>query len=347
MRRVSTLVATVAATAALALTASACGESSTESNQSDGGDKGKGAGIAFDVGGRDDHSFNEAAARGAERAEKELGVDVKYMTAQNEETDAVREQRLSSLARAGYNPVVGVGYLYGPSIAKVAKEYPDTTFGVVDAVEDVDNVYSMVFAEHEGSYLAGVAAALKSKSQRVGFIGGVNNALIQKFQAGFEQGVRDTDSKIKIDTQYLYATDDKGFNDPAKAKEQANGMLSRGIDVIYTAAGQSGAGAIEEISKKPGTWAIGVDSDQYQQPGLAKYKDSILTSVVKNVDVAVFDLIKSVQDEKPLTGPHEYLLKEEGVRLVTSGGFIDDIQDDIKAATKKIAAGDIKVRDKP
>ena len=344
MRRVSTLTAALSLTAALALTATGCGESSTESS-SDG--KPKGPGIAFDVGGRDDHSFNESAARGADRAEKELGVKANYQTAQNGETDADRIQRLSTLARKGYNPVIGVGFLYGESIKKVAKEYPDTTFGVVDSVVEADNVYSMVFAEHEGSYLAGVAAALKTKTDKVGFIGGVNNALIQKFQAGFEQGVKDTRKDVEVVTQYLYATDDKGFNDPAKAKEQANGMLSRGVDVIYTAAGQSGAGAIEEVAKHKNAWAIGVDSDQYQQPGLKKYRDAILTSVVKNVDVAVFDLIKSVQDGKPLTGVGEYTLKKDGVRLATSGGFIEDIHDEIEAARKKIAAGEITVKDKP
>lgn len=343
LRRVSTLTAAMSLTAALALTATACGESSTES--SDGGEKGPG--IAFDVGGRDDHSFNEAAARGADKAEKELGVKPNYQTAQNGETDADRIQRLSTLARKGYNPVIGVGFLYGESIKKVAKQYPDTTFGVVDSVVDVKNVYSMVFAEHEGSYLAGVAAAHKTKTGKVGFIGGVNNALIQKFQAGFEQGVKDSGKDVKVVSQFLYATDDKGFNDPAKAKEQANGMLSRNVDVIYTAAGQSGSGAIEEIAKKENAWAIGVDSDQYQQPGLKKYRDAILTSVVKNVDVAVYDLIKSVKDGEPLTGVGEYTLKKDGVSLSTSGGFIEDIRDEIEAAREKVASGEVKVKEKP
>ncbi|MGK5639481.1 BMP family lipoprotein [Streptomyces sp. URMC 126] len=343
MRRVSTITVAGIATAALAFTLTACGESSTES----GGSKEKGLGLAFDVGGRDDHSFNESAARGADKAEKELGVKSRLMTAKNGETEAEREQRLNSLAEAGYNPVIGVGFNYQKSIEKVAKDHPDTTFAVVDSVAQGKNVESITFGEHEGSYLAGVAAALKSKTHKVGFIGGVNNALIQKFQAGFEQGVKETDPKAQVTSQYLYPNNDKGFNDPAAAKDKAKGMLDSGIDVIYTAAGLSGNGSIEAVAGQKDAWAIGVDSDQYQLPGLAKYKDHILTSVVKNVDVAVFDLVKSVKDGKPLTGPKTYLLKDGGVSLVTSGGFIDDIKDKVEAAKKKIADGQVKVKDKP
>ncbi|MFI0739701.1 BMP family protein [Streptomyces sp. NPDC021100] len=343
MRRVSTITVAGIATAALAFTLTACGESSTES----GGKEDKGLGLAFDVGGRDDHSFNESAARGADKAEKELGVKARLMTAKNGETEAEREQRLNSLAEAGYNPVIGVGFNYQKSIEKVAKDHPDTTFAVIDSVAQGKNVASVTFGEHEGSYLAGVAAALKSKTHKVGFIGGVNNALIQKFQAGFEQGVKDTDPKAQVTSQYLYPNNDKGFNDPAAAKDKAKGMLDSGIDVIYTAAGLSGNGSIEAVAGQKDAWAIGVDSDQYQLPGLAQYKDHILTSVVKNVDVAVFDLVKSVKDKKPITGPKTYLLKDGGVSLVTSGGFIDDIKDKIEAAKKKIVDGQVKVKTQP
>ncbi|MFF2810560.1 BMP family protein [Streptomyces sp. NPDC058000] len=343
MRRVIRVAAAATATACLALTATACGQSFAEANRATHA----GVGLAFDIGGRDDHSFNEAAARGTENARKQLGVKVKMLTAKNGETEADREQRLTSFAEAGYNPVIGVGFAYSQSVQNVAKDFPDTTFGVVDAVPTGKNVDAMVFAEHEGSYLAGVAAALKSKTHKVGFIGGVNNALIQKFQAGFEQGVRATDPKAKVVSQYLYPNNDKGFNDPAAAKAKAQGMLDSGIDIIYSAAGQSGAGSIEAISKVKGAWAIGVDSDQYRQPGLARYKDHILTSVVKNVDVAVFDLIKSCEQHKPLTGIHTYDLKHGGVSLATSGGFISDIQPQIDAARKQIIEGQVKVKETP
>ncbi|RBM04519.1 BMP family protein [Streptomyces sp. PT12] len=348
MRRVSRLAATIATSAVIALTASACGESSTESNQNDNEESGElGVGIAFDVGGRNDHSFNEAAARGGDLAEEELGVTVEYQTARNGETDADRVQRLTALAQEGYNPVIGVGFLYGNAITEVAAEFPDTTFGVVDSVPEGDNTYGMTFAEHEGSYLAGVAAALKTESGQVGFIGGVENPLIQKFQAGFEQGVADTDPEVTVDVNYLYRDDDRGFSDPARAAEQADGMLGRGVDVIYTAAGSSGQGSIEQIAGVDGAWAIGVDSDQYEQPGLAEYQDSILTSVIKGVDVAVFDLIESVVNEEPLSGHHEYTLAENGVSLATSGGFIDDIATQLDEATQRIVDGDVEVQDTP
>lgn len=343
MRRVSRLAASAAITTVLALAASACGESSTESTS----DKDVGAAIAFDVGGRDDASFNESAARGGDRAEEELGVTLKYSTADEGDTNADRVQRLETLAREGYNPVIAVGFLYTDAVNKVAKDFPDTTFGIVDGTPEGDNVYGMLFAENEGSYLAGVAAALKTESDQVGFIGGVHTPLIQKFEAGFVQGVRDTNPDIQVQVEYLYESDPKGFNDVAKARDKASGMIDRGVDIIYTAAGQSGAGAIEEVAANPGTWAIGVDSDQYQQPGLAEYKDSILTSVVKGVDNAVFDLIEQVENGKSPSGPHEYNLAEGGISLATSGGFIDDIQDEIDAAAEAIRNGEITVDETP
>lgn len=225
MRRVIRIAAAATATAGLALTATACGQSFAEANRA----KDAGVGLAFDIGGRDDHSFNEAAARGADNATKKLGVNVKMLTAKNGETEADREQRLTSFAEAGYNPVIGVGFAYSQAVQNVARDFPATTFGVVDAVPEGKNVDAMVFAEHEGSYLAGVAAALKSKNHKVGFIGGVNNALIQKFQAGFEQGVRDTDPKAKVTSQYLYPNNDKGFNDPAAAKAKAAWACSTAV----------------------------------------------------------------------------------------------------------------------
>ncbi|MDT0308149.1 BMP family ABC transporter substrate-binding protein [Streptomyces sp. DSM 44917] len=344
MRRVSRLAATVAATAVLALTASACGESSTENNDPP---EDRGAAIAFDVGGRNDHSFNEAAARGGDRAADEFGIEVAYETAENGETNADRVQRLTSLAEAGHNPVIGVGFLYADAVAEAAEQFPETTFGVVDAAPEGDNIYGMTFAEHEGSYLAGVAAALTTETGRVGFIGGVQNTLIGKFQAGFEQGVEDTNPDVEVEVNYLYRDDDRGFNDSARAAQQADGMLGRDVDVIYTAAGSSGQGSIEQVAGVEGAWAIGVDSDQYQQPGLAEYRDSILTSVVKGVDVAVYSLIESVVDEDPLSGHHEYTLAENGVSLATSGGFIDGIAEEIDAAAQRIVNGEVEVRDTP
>jgi len=303
--------------------------------------------MAYDVGGRGDHSFNDSAARGMDKADKEFSLGSKELTASNGETESDREERLDSLAGAGYNPVVAVGYTYGDAVTAIAKKYPNTTFGLVDSVVDLKNVDSMVFATEQSSYLAGVAAALKTKTDKVGFIGGVHNALIGTFDAGFAQGVKDTNPAIKVTSQYLYETDTKGFNDPTSAQSKAQGMLDGGIDVIYSAAGLSGDGSIQAVAGKTGTWAIGVDSDQYADPALSKYKNSILTSAIKNVDVAVYDLIKSVHDAKPKTGTNTYNLANGGVSLSTSGGFITDIQTQLDAAKAKIVAGTIKVATTP
>ncbi|MER6060215.1 BMP family ABC transporter substrate-binding protein [Streptomyces sp. NPDC001792] len=351
MRRVAKLSAACAATAALALTATACGSTSSDNNaspSSSAGGKGVKIGLAFDVGGRGDRSFNDSAARGADKAKSEFGGDIKELTAKTSDTEADREQRLTDLADAGYNPIIGVGFSYAKSMETVAKKYPKTSFGIVDSVVDVKNVDSITFTEEQGSYLAGVAAALKSKAHHIGFIGGVDVPLIKKFEAGYVQGAKATDPKIKVDTQYLsHGSDFSGFASPDKGKEAAQGMLDNGADVIYSAAGSSGNGAIEAISGKKGTWAIGVDSDQYNIPGLAKYKNSILTSMVKNVDVGVYDFIKSVHDGKPLTGVNTYSLEKGGVSLATSGGFIDDIQAKLDAAKKQIVDGSIKVKTTP
>ncbi|MGW5325601.1 BMP family lipoprotein [Streptomyces sp. NPDC004014] len=350
MRRVAKLSAACAATAALALTATACGSTSSdnESSKPSGDGKGVKIGLAFDVGGRGDRSFNDSAARGADKAKKEFGGEIKELTAKTSDTEADREQRLSDMAEAGYSPIIGVGYAYAASMSKVAAKYPKTSFGIVDSVVDAKNVDSITFTEEQGSYLAGVAAALKTKKDHVGFIGGVDVPLIKKFEAGYVQGVKDTNSKIKVDTQYLsHGSDTSGFASPDKGKEAAQGMLDNGADVIYSAAGSSGNGAIEAVNGVKGAWAIGVDSDQYSIPGLAKYKNSILTSMVKNVDLGVYDFVKSVHDGKPLTGTNTYSLSKDGVSLSTSGGFIDDIQAKLDAAKKKIVDGSVKVKTTP
>ncbi|MEE1741886.1 BMP family ABC transporter substrate-binding protein [Streptomyces sp. BE147] len=342
MRRVSKITASCALAAALALTATACGESSTESTDSEGKLK---VGMAYDVGGRGDNSFNDSAARGLDKAKAEFGAETKELTAKTGETPADREQRLASLAEGGYNPVIGVGFAYQAAIDKVAKEHPDTTFGLIDSVSDVKNVASIVFTEEQGSYLAGVAAALKSKDGQVGFIGGVDLPLIKKFAAGFQQGVLETNPKAKVQIQYLSTGSDlSGFGSPDKGKEAAKGMLDKGADVIFAAAGGSGAGSIEAVAGKKGAWSIGVDSDQAKDPALSKYADTIMTSVVKNVDAGVFDLIKSVKDDKPLTGTQTYSLAEDGVSLTTTGDHLKDIQGKLDEAKKKIVDGTIKVK---
>ncbi|MEU4494382.1 BMP family ABC transporter substrate-binding protein [Streptomyces sp. NBC_00210] len=343
MRRVSKITAACIATAALAFTATACGESSTESSGSTKGTLK--IGMAYDVGGRGDNSFNDSAARGLDKAKAEFKAEAKELTAKNGETPADREARLASLAEGGYDPVIAVGFAYKDALDKVAAKYPKVNFGLVDSVAEAKNVDNIVFTEEQGSYLAGVAAALKSKDGQIGFIGGVDLPLIKKFAAGFQQGVLETNPKAKVQIQYLTTGSDlSGFGSPDKGKAAAKGMLDKGIDVIYAAAGGSGAGSIEAVAAQKGAWAIGVDSDQAKDPALSKYAASILTSVVKNVDTGVYDLAKSVKDGKPLVGTHVYSLAENGVSLTTTGDHLKDIQAKLDEAKKKIVDGTIKVK---
>lgn len=340
------------ASAALALSATACGKSSTDSGSSPSSSaKATKAAIAYDIGGRGDQSFNDAAYAGLKKAEDELGVKGAEAEPSEGEGDADKVQRLTALARAGNNPVIGVGFAYAPAIEKVAKAYPKTTFGLIDDTSKTGpNIANLVFNEEQGSYLAGVAAAKASKSGTVGFIGGVEVPLIKKFEAGFAQGVKDTNPKAKVLVQYLTQPPNfDGFSKPDLGKAAAEGQLDKGADVIYAAAGLAGSGAIEAASAA-GKWAIGVDSDQYNQPGLASYKDAILTSVTKDVSDSVFNVIKSVQDGKPQSGEVRYGLATDGVALADSNPKFKEMKDLIAAvdkAKKEIIDGKITVKTAP
>ncbi|MDQ8704183.1 BMP family ABC transporter substrate-binding protein [Streptomyces sp. LHD-70] len=348
MRRVSRIAVAGVASAALALSVSACGGTSADAS---GSGKSKGIGIAYDVGGRGDQSFNDAATAGMERAKKEFKYKGTAVEPKDGESDADKTQRLISLAKQGYNPVIGVGYAYAPAVKEASEKFPKVTFGIVDdATIKAKNVASLVFSEQEASYLAGVAAAKATKSKNVGFVGGVDVPLIHKFEAGFAQGVKDTDPKIKVQRQYLTETAaEGGFTSPDKGKAAAEAQIEKGADVVYHAAGLSGQGVIEAAAKSK-NWAIGVDSDQYEQKPLAAYKEYILTSATKDVAKAVFNLAKSVQDGKPTTGVVRGDLKSGEVALSDSNPkFAKDtaIQEAVKKAEEGIVNGDIKVKDKP
>ncbi|MFF8412440.1 BMP family lipoprotein [Streptomyces omiyaensis] len=352
MRRITRITTVGIASAALALSATACGKSSSEGGSASTSDsKATKAAIAYDIGGRGDQSFNDAAYAGLKKAEDELDVDGSEAEPSSGEGDADKVQRLTSLARAGNNPVIGVGFAYAPAIKKVAAQFPDTTFGIIDDTSVTGkNIANMVFNEEQGSYLAGVAAAKASKTGTVGFIGGVEVPLIKKFEAGFAQGVKDTNPKAKVLTQYLTQPPNfDGFAKPDLGKAAAEGQLDKGADVIYAAAGLAGSGSIEAASKA-GKWAIGVDSDQYNQAGLAEYKDSILTSVTKDVSDSVYNLIKSVKDGKPQTGEVRYGLATDGVALADSNPKYKSMTDLIAAvdqAKKDIIDGKITVKTAP
>ncbi|MER5885550.1 BMP family ABC transporter substrate-binding protein [Streptomyces sp. NPDC001941] len=349
MRRITRITTVGIASAALALTATACGKSSTSSSSGD--KKDAGAAIAYDIGGRGDQSFNDAAYAGLQKAEQELSVKGAEAEPSAGESDADKVQRLTELARKGNNPVIGVGFAYAPAIEKVAKKYPNTTFGIIDDTSKTGkNIANLVFNEEQGSYLAGVAAAKASKTGTVGFIGGVEVPLIKKFEAGFTQGVKDTKPGATVLKQYLTQPPNfDGFAKPDLGKAAAQGMLDKNADVIYAAAGLAGSGAIEATATK-GKWAIGVDSDQYKQAGLAKFKDKILTSVTKDVSDSVFNLIKSVKDGKPQSGEIRYGLDKDGVGLADSNPEYKKMADVIAAvekAKKDIVDGKIKVKTTP
>ena len=318
---------------------------------SPGGGEGPGSdvqvGLAYDVGGRGDQSFNDAAARGLDRAKEQLGVQAQELEAADGEPESAREDRLIQLAEAGYNPIIAVGFAYSSSVAKVAPQYPDVNFAIVDdAVAQGDNIANLLFAEEEGSFLVGAAAALKTKTDHVGFVGGVEVPLIQKFEAGYIAGAKAVNPDIRVDVTYLTQPPDfSGFADPAKGKTAAAGMFDAGADVVYHAAGGSGTGVFQ-AAKAANGWAIGVDSDQYKtaSPGL---KDVILTSMIKKVDVAVYDFLKSYVDGKTVTGAQTYDLEANGVGYSTSGGFIDDIVPQLERYKKQIISGQIEVPSTP
>ncbi|MFJ6704321.1 MULTISPECIES: BMP family protein [unclassified Streptomyces] len=338
MRRVSRIAVAGVATAALAVTVSACGGSSTESTG--GSAKSKGVGLAYDVGGKGDQSFNDAAYAGFQKAEKDFGVGGRDVEPQDGESDADKVQRLETLARSGYNPVIGVGFAYAPAVKEAAAKFPKVSFGIIDDDKtQASNVADMVFHEEESSYLAGVAAAKVTKKNHIGFIGGVDVPLIHKFQAGFVQGAQSVNPKIKVESQYLTQTaQEGGFSSPDKGEAAADGQISAGADVLYAAAGLSGQGVIKSAAGHK-VWAIGVDSDQYNQSPLAQYKKYILTSALKNVEGAVYDLAKSViKDKKPLSGVVRGALDNGGVGLADSNPVFKN-NAAIQAALKKAEAG--------
>jgi basic membrane protein A and related proteins len=348
-----------AAMSVAAVALAACGSSTNSGGGSGGGGGaattgGAGAsglkvGMAYDVGGRGDQSFNDAAAAGLDKAVKDLGVQSKEAAATNGEAESARQERLQQLIDAGYTNVVAVGFAYAKSVGAAAKANPNVKFAIVDDASPDSagpNVDQITFAEEQGSYLVGAAAALKSKASHIGFVGGVNTPLIKKFQAGYQAGAKAVNPNIVIDAKYLTEPPDfSGFNSVDKGKAAAEGMYQGGADIVYQAAGGSGGGVFT-AAKAAGKLAIGVDSDQ-AKTAAADVRDVIMTSMIKKVDVGVYDFIKSVSGNTFKAGNKIFDLKAGGVDYSTTGGKIDDIKaklDDYKA---KIIAGTIQVPTTP
>ncbi|WP_244431672.1 BMP family lipoprotein [Segniliparus rugosus] len=303
-------------------------------------------GLAFDIGGRGDASFNDAAVAGLDRATAELGLRQERRAERSPssgEGESDKEARLVRLAEDGYTSIIAVGFVYAPRLATVAPRFPGTQFAIIDAQVPGPNVKSIEFAEEQASFLAGVVAAYKSKTCHVGFVGGVDNPLIHKFEAGFVQGARAAAPGIVVERKYLSpAGDNSGFQDPAKGRITANGELGRGADVVYHAAGASGKGVIQAVHAA-GKLAIGVDSDQHEQQNLGEARFSVITSVVKRVDVAVFDYLRATALGQLASFPSRFDLALGGVGLATSGGGIDDLQAVLDAYRAAIVGGRIHV----
>lgn len=304
---------------------------------------GKKIGMVFDVGGKGDKSFNDSAFAGLSAAETNLGVEVKALEPASD--GANREQLMRELADEGYELIVGVGFAFQEVLPTIAADYPDTQFAVVDTVVDADNVTSINFGANQGSYLVGAAAAQSSKTGTIGFIGGVDTPLIKEFQAGFVAGAEKVNPDIAVEVKYISTGDDfSGFNDAPKGQTIAEGLYDAGADVVYHASGASGSGVIKAAAAKD-RLVIGVDSNQYLTATEAE-QPCVLTSMLKRVDVGVYNTILDFVNGDEMGGVHVYDLANDGIGYATQGGQIVDTGelDDLKA---EIVEGTIDVPTEP
>ena len=290
--------------------------------------------VLFDIGGKFDKSFNEGIYNGAEKFKTEAGIAYGEFEISNE---AQREQALRNFADQGYSPIVAAGFAQAAALEKVAKEYPDQKFAIIDMVVDLPNVQSIVFKEDEGSYLVGMLAAMASKSGKVGFVGGMDIPLIRKFQCGYEQGAKFANPKVEVSAT-MTGTTPAAWSDPARGGELAKAQFARGVDVVFAAAGGTGSG-VYQAAKDAGKLAIGVDSNQnHLQPG------TMLTSMVKRVDNAIYNSAKKSTPGVTALGLKEggvdYALDQHNAKLVSA-----EMKTKVDAAKADIIAGKIKVAD--
>ncbi len=289
-------------------------------------------GLVFDSAGRGDKSFNDSAYAGLERAKEELGAQIETM---NSSREADYEKNLRAFADLGYDLIIANGLNQGPALARVAKDYPNLHFAIVDGTVEAPNVRSLHFAEEQGSFLVGYLAGLMSKTGKVGFVGGMEIPLIKKFEYGFDAGAVYANPKIEV----LPAKYTGAWDNVDKAKEAANVLFGQGADVVYHAAGRAGLGVIR-AAKEAGKYAIGVDSDQdYIEPG------SVLTSMIKRVDMAVFATIKDTAEGKFSGGTSEYDLKQGGVTVSPMTYTKDKVGEPnlakLSDVTEKLKSGEI------
>ncbi len=325
----------------LSLVLSGCGLSSAAEDPS----KIK-VGIVFDIGGKDDRSFNAAAWEGVQRAAKDFPIVLRDI---EPGTPNAIEPAMRAFAERNFDLIIGVGFAQAPIMESVAKDYPNIQFAIIDGSSKLPNVASLAFKEHEGSYLVGMLAAKTSKTGTIGFLGGMDIGLIHRFEKGYEEGAQSVNPQIRVIQNYVGVTD-SAWNNPGKGKELALAQISKGADVIFTAAGNSGLGAfdaVEQQGKQNGRathFVIGVDSNQNAvKPGF------VLTSMVKRVDNVVYNIVSDVVNKRFKPGEHTFGLDTDGV-----GYSMDEFNkplitqeaiDQTEEAKKKIIAGEIKVTD--
>src|SRR5688572_1797369 len=311
-------------------------------------------GIVFDIGGKNDRSFNAAAWEGGKRAQNELPICL-YDVEPGNPTSI--EPAMRAFAEKNFDLIIGIGFAQGPIMQKVAEDYPNIKFAIIDGVifekdgkTPKSNVASLVFREHEGSYLVGMIAAAKSKTGVIGFLGGMDIPLIHRFETGYEEGARSVNPNIRVIDNYVGVTD-HAWNNPGKGKELSLAQIEKGADVIFTAAGNSGLGAFDAVEQygknaegEANKFVIGVDSNQNGvKPGF------VLTSMVKKVDNAVYDAIKEVLSGNFKGGFHVFGLDKDGVAYAMDDNNKPLISPEtlqrVEEAKQKIISGDVKVTD--
>lgn len=295
--------------------------------------------IVYDAGGKFDKSFNQSASEGVERFKKETKLNVQEVQSNS---DAQAEQLLRNLARKNTDLIAAIGFAQTQAVQNVAKEFPKVRFMLIDSVAKGDNINSVMFKEQEGSYLVGIAAAMTSKSHKIGFVGGQDVPLIRAFACGYVQGAKAYDAKTEV-TQNMVGTTPSAWNDPAKGGELARSQFEHGVDVVFAAAGGSGMGALQ-MAKEKGKFAIGVDSNQdYLHPG------TMLTSMLKRVDNAIYDGFMQVKNGTWQAGVTYKGLKEGGVDMAIDEFnrklITPQIEKRIDEAKKDIVSGKVKVVD--
>jgi basic membrane protein A len=295
--------------------------------------------IVLDKGGKDDKSFNTAAWEGAQKAAAGGGVELKDVETMD---DALFEPNLRTFAERGYDLVIGIGFAQQEAIERTAKAFPAIHFAIVDATVDLPNVASLIFNEHEGSFIVGAIAAATSETGTVGFVGGMDVPLIRRFEMGYAAGARHVRPDVKILSNFVGVTSD-AWNNPTRGKELAQGQYRRGADVIFAAAGASGLGvfdAAEEMDR----FVIGVDANQnWIKPGF------VLTSMLKRVDVAVHDVIRDAVAGRFQGGVRQFTLANGGIGYAmdehNEAILTPRVQAIADSLEKEIVAGRIAVPD--